>query len=386
MPSSGLSLHAHMRLLIDFRPLSGPYLDSKTEGYFTAILDRLAAANSGLKCVYLCDRIPSGNALAGPALENMIIRKSLPGIVGWKLWFDKVIPGIAEKIKADLVLHAGCISSLRMGRPQAVWIPRPPYGKAAEKEKSFGRLVLKKLSLTQERAAVIFTGSVGMKQTLCQLFPQASRKILVIPPAASGEFRRYTWEEKAWVRESLTAGKEYFLVLGQRVDPADLTDVLKAFSLFKKRQHSGVQLVISVSHLSRKQEFQEKLKTYKYRQEVQLAIGDAEAEIAKKLSAAYAVIQPDYHEPGLLQAFRSGAPVISLGEKYPETLCGDAVLYATPGSIESLAEQLKLLYKNEGLKTQLAQKGLDLEPEFSWQKSSGLLWTGLIQAIEGGHL
>ena len=58
-------------------------------------------------------------------------------------------------------------------------------------------------------------------------------------------FRPFTWTEKESWKDSFTEGREYFLYVGSVHPRKNLINLLKAFSGFKKRQKTNMQLVIA---------------------------------------------------------------------------------------------------------------------------------------------
>jgi glycosyltransferase involved in cell wall biosynthesis len=110
-------------------------------------------------------------------------------------------------------------------------------------------------------------------------------------------------------------------------------NVLKAFSFFKTRQKSNMQLIITADNTSSNDSLIENLKTYKYRKEVHLFLRLQEKELAKITAGAYALLYPALYE-GMplipLQAMQCDVPVIAsktgaLIELYP-----GSVLYIDP--------------------------------------------------------
>jgi glycosyltransferase involved in cell wall biosynthesis len=149
--------------------------------------------------------------------------------------------------------------------------------------------------------------------------------------------------------------------------------LLKAFSIFKKKQHSQMKLLIVGRQAWDYEELLEKLKTYRYRNDVILTGYVPEEKLVQITAAAYALVYPSYWEGfalPMLEAMQSGTPVLaSQTSAMPET-GQDAALYADPASPESIAAQLLVLYKDEKLRNRLIQTGFQRSAQFSWDDSS----------------
>jgi glycosyltransferase involved in cell wall biosynthesis len=59
---------------------------------------------------------------------------------------------------------------------------------------------------------------------------------------------------------------------------------------------------------------------------------------------------------------------------------GDAALYADPQNPDELAKQMLKLYKDETLREEMIKKGLERANEFSWNRSTELLWDQILDA------
>jgi glycosyltransferase involved in cell wall biosynthesis len=142
-------------------------------------------------------------------------------------------------------------------------------------------------------------------------------------------------------------------------------DLLKAFSLFKKRQLSNMKLVLSgVGAI-------EKLDSYKYRQDVCLY----PERSGGQMEGAYAVIHlPHASDPGiaLLNAWRAGVPVITSSAE--GLASGEIVLRVGANDPASLADGLKSLYKDEAFRKELIGKGMLHAAGLSVHQTVAAIW------------
>lgn len=71
-----------------------------------------------------------------------------------------------------------------------------------------------------------------------------------------------------------------------------------------------------------------------------------------------------------LEAMVCGVPVVVSNTASLPEVCGDAVYYVDPYSVESIAEGIYMVLTDEGLRQGLIQKGLERAKLFSWEKSA----------------
>ena len=98
----------------------------------------------------------------------------------------------------------------------------------------------------------------------------------------------------------------------------------------------------------------------------------SEEEIVKIYNSATVLLMPSLDEGfGLpvLEAMSSGCPVITSREGSLPEVGGDAVLYADANSVDSIAEGIEKLLKDERLREELSQKGFVQAKKFSLEKT-----------------
>jgi glycosyltransferase involved in cell wall biosynthesis len=97
------------------------------------------------------------------------------------------------------------------------------------------------------------------------------------------------------------------------------------------------------------------------------------ADLAALYAAATAFVFPSLYEGfGLppLEAMAQGTPVVaSRASCLPEVL-GDAALLVAPDDEEALAEALRAILADPGLRAELSQRGLARAARFSWERTA----------------
>lgn len=104
-----------------------------------------------------------------------------------------------------------------------------------------------------------------------------------------GEKAAFSEWELEILRESFTQGKPYFLYFPDSREEADLSIMLKAFSIFKKWNQSSYKLVMVMDKVGQKAH-KVRFQSYKYREDVELIEDDASLEREKWIAGALAII------------------------------------------------------------------------------------------------
>lgn len=151
------------------------------------------------------------------------------------------------------------------------------------------------------------------------------------------------------LNDQYAGGNEYFYCRHTATDINSLTNVLKAFSLFKKRLKSSMRLLLSVNNKIAEASIINSLRTYKYKEEVYLIKSITEDENTMITNGCYAKIfsAPFSDFETISPAATIAANLDSLG-----ALFGTSALYFSNAPTD-IAEKMMTLYKDETLRSQL---------------------------------
>jgi len=361
-----------MLILLDCRPLQQEGPDSERSRFIISCVTALAR-EQGVGWLLLADgALPvDWLPLSG---GKLLSRRTLPGI-GGRWWYNWQLPLTARRYKPDLVMTTGGIAAGRLSVPQCVWMSAAP----------------KKGSSTLVRAQTIFSFSEKDRQLLIGQMKgigqsaAAGDRIFVVPPAIDPSPGPDPQQIKQ-VKETWSEGKEYFYTEVGAAGQKEIVEVLKSFSLFKKRQRTNMQLVLAGRDSTPDKGLAELLATYKYRGDIHWIGSPSPEEGLRLAGASYAILFPWHKESlglQLLNAWNTGVPVITTAAACLPELAGEAVLYVQPGDPATLAAQLMLIYKDEGLRSRLIGKGMERGRSFSREGSTAVVWAGITAALKG---
>ena len=63
-------------------------------------------------------------------------------------------------------------------------------------------------------------------------------------------------------------------------------------------------------------------------------------------------------------------------------ICGDAALYADADNYIEIADKMMLLYKDEGIRRNLIEKGKQVVEKYTWERTADLLWQSILKAVQ----
>lgn len=372
-----------MIIAINTRFLFSDYL----EGFGNFIFEtshRLAKQYPEHQFIFIFDRpfdqrfVSSSNitpVIAGPAARHPIL---------WKYWYDYKIPAVLKKYKADVFVSADGFCSLRTKVPQCLVVHDLAFlHYPTHLRRSHLSFYKKYTPKFLKKAASIATVSEFSKKDIIDQYKIDPEKINVVYNGVKEIFKPLPEGVREEMRNKYTGGKEYFLYTGSVHPRKNLMNLIKAFSMFKKRQKSSFKLLIAGRLAWKYESFVESLKSYKYRDDVVMTGYVDDEELAKITASAWAMVYPSLLEGfgvPVVEAMNCKVPVITSAASAMEEIAGDAALYTDPNSVEDIADKMMRIYKDETLRNELIKKGEETGRRYTWERTAGLMWQSIIFA------
>ena len=291
-----------------------------------------------------------------------------------------------KKQKADIFISFDGVCSLTAKIPQCLFINDLSFlEKNTFLKRSYANYYKRNTPKFLKKAETILTNSITLKEKIASRYQTGASKIHVIYAAASEIFQPVNDPQKTRTKGKFAEGKEYFLYSGTIHSGNNLINLLKGFSLFKKRLQSGMKLVFVRRYNEMDKSFTENLKKYKYRNDVIIIDKLDEKELPNIVASAYAMIYSPLSNDLAIPVFESmqcNTPVMASSKTFTREFADDAVIYFDGDNPDDIGEKMMLLYKDEDRRKQLIEKSRNIINEYNWNKTADILWQCIEKTVK----
>src|SRR3954454_16515007 len=223
--------------------------------------------------------------------ENTFMHIVIPAAKKFSLkyWYNAKLPKIAKKYRLDKVICMYGIS-INSNVPQILLFPGLEILKHEKNILLWQEYASKNLKKSIEKPSAVITYSMIAKEALENATIIGNEKTFVMPYSVNELFQPMEWHDKLYIKSRFSQNTEYFVAVLPDNDEKSFTELLKAFSKFKKWQQSGMQLLLLPKEEAFSSLIENKLNLYKYKNDVKL-INDADTkETANIIATAYALL------------------------------------------------------------------------------------------------
>ena len=378
-----------MRIAINTRLL----LKNRLEGigWFTfETIRRITEGHPEHEFIFIFDRAYSKEYIFSGNVTPVVIGPPARHPVLFYLWFDYSIPYILKKYNADVFLSPDGYLSLRTKVPQVAVIHDISF---RHRPKDLPAMVSWYYNYFFPRfahkAARIATVSEYSKKDISESFGVDTSKIDVIYNGIKAGFKPSAEQEQDFVREKYTGGTPYFLYIGALHPRKNITGLLQAFDLFKRKDSRQIKLMIVGGEMHKTTPIFDVLEIMRFKNDVIITGRVEEDELSSICAAALALTYVPFFEGfgmPIAEAMSAGVPVICSGTTSMPEVGGDAVLYVDPNNVTHVAEAMSKIAEDEELRMSLIEKGLQQKCKFNWDITSHLLWSSIEQVMKPEYL
>jgi len=347
--------------------------------YLAALLDETAKAKEYMIKDY--DHVV--NAKESIKEENVLLHIVIPAGSSFSLkyWYGYKITRILKKYRIDAVvcLYGVCTSA---NIKQILVLPDTVLLELQKNMLLWQHFAASRIKESIKVANTIVTYSNFAAKTTAALVSYVAQKINVLPYTAPELFVPMEWHNKLYVKSRYAQNKEYFIAILPDNNEAIFVDLLKAFSKFKKWQQSGMKLVLLPKEEGFASAIDNKLGTYKYREDVNLVNDADKKDVADLIAAAYALLHPALNDADLwpvIIALQCNTPIITLDTASINEYAGEAGVYVTQKDHEAFGDELNRLYKDENLKTKMAETAAQQTAGYKQDEVVEKIWQLLTQ-------
>jgi glycosyltransferase involved in cell wall biosynthesis len=355
--------------------------------YANEIFSRMVKQHPEHDFVFVFDRPYDPKYIYASNVTAIIVPPAARHPLAFFTWYNFKAPAALRSQKIDVWLQPYGFCSLTTRIPQVLIVHDLSFVHFPQFIPWYHRIYYQFFTKKfLAKAKKIVTVSKYTKEDIIKKYGTDERKISVVHGAARDHFKAVSWFDREEMKEGYAGGTEYFLFTGGIHPRKNLMNLLKAFSLFKKWQQSNMKLLVAGRLAWDYESVLEKLKSYRYRDDVVLLGYQPDDELARITAGAYALVYPSFFEGfGLpvIEAMQSEVPVITSNTSSMPEIGGDAALYADPTKPDEIAKHMQHIYRDEILRTALIEKGKEQAAKFNWDKAADALWQNINDVSNG---
>lgn len=234
---------------------------------------------------------------------------------------------------------------------------------------------LKKLQQSAEKADLIIADSENTKEDILKFLNLSEEKIKVIYPGVDTIFRPINDQDVLnSVRRKYNLYERFILYLGAIQPRKNITTLIRAYGILCKEQNFDHKLVIAGGVGWKNKDIRVLIEELRLEDKVVFTgyIPEHNLPVIYNLSDAF-VFPSLYEGFGLpvLEAMACGTPVVTSNVSSLPEVAGDAALLINPHSIEDLADGIKRILHNDGLRKKNIANGFERAKLFTWEKCAG---------------
>lgn len=233
------------------------------------------------------------------------------------------------------------------------------------------------------KAARIATVSEFSKNDIVQQYQIDPSKIDVVYNGCNELYQPINETLQQQTKQKFSHNCDYFLFIGALQPRKNISRLLQAFDKFKSTLSSEVKLVIVGEKYYWTSDIKRTYINMKFQNDViftgRLDTEDLQHVIASALAMTYLPYFEGFGIP-ILEAMNCDVPVITSNVTSMPEIAKDAALLVDPFSVESMANAMLYLYKDEDMRNILIHKGRKRKLDFNWDKTADLLWRSIEKA------
>ncbi|HQW43935.1 MAG: glycosyltransferase family 4 protein [Chitinophagaceae bacterium] len=351
-------------------------------GYFTVnAVANLIKNHPEVQFKILCDKKFTEDYFDFANVTKHKIFPALRHPLLYVFYMEVVLPFFLRKHKPDVMVSADGYLSLSSSCKQIPIIYDINFehkpGDIKLKNRIYFKFFFKRFARKAKRIATI---SEYSKKDIADYYKLDSSTIDNVSCGINSNFSPLDEQQISEVKNKWSGGKPYYFFVGSMHPRKNIKRLIDAFNLFKQKTGSNFKLILAGSILWSKTEIEDSYTNSPYKEDIIFTGRLSDEDLQKMLGAAYALsFVPIFEGFGLpiVEAFQSGVPVICSNVTSMPEVAGNAALMVDPFSIDSIAEGMVTLSKNNELRNQLIAKGHIQKQLFSWSRTAGLLWESI---------
>ena len=301
-------------------------------------------------------------------------------------WFEFTVADFLNKYNPDLFLSPDGYMSLKANCRQLAVIHDLSFEHSPDDVSYIVRNYYKHFfPKFAHKASRIATVSEFSKNDIIKQYGIDSSLIDVVYDGCNEGFKPIDEALKNITKQKISDGCDYFIFVGALHPRKNISRLFQAFDKFKSNQSSNVKMVIVGEKYYWTREIKMTYINMKFKDDVIFTGRLASENLKNAIASAIAMTYVPYFEGfgiPILEAFNCDTPVITSNITSMPEVAADAALLVDPFSVDSIANAMLYIYKDEDMRNELILKGRKRKLDFSWDKTANLLWKSIEQTVK----
>ncbi len=357
-------------------------------GWFSfETLKRITKNNPHHHFIFLFDRDFDEEFLFADNITPIILSPQARHPVLFYWWFEFSVASFLNKYNPDLFLSPDGYMSLKANCKQLAVIHDLNFEHHPNDVSYIVRKYYKHFfPKFAHKAARIATVSAFSKNDIVKQYGINPSVIDVVYNGCNTSFTPINEVLQAETKHKFANDCDYFLFVGALHPRKNISRLFEAFDKFKSTQSSTIKMVIVGEKYYWTREIKMTYINMKYKDDViftgRLSSEDLKNVIASALAMTYVPYFEGFGIP-ILEAFNCDTPVITSNITSMPEVAADAALLVDPFSVDSIANAMLYIYKDEDMRNALILKGRKRKLDFSWDKTADALWSSIEKTVNG---
>jgi len=373
-----------MEIVVNTRLL----LKNKLEGigWFThETLKRITQNHPEHHFVFLFDRDIDEEFIYSDNITPLVLSPQARHPILFYWWFEHSVANFLNKYKPDLFLSPDGYLSLKANCKQLAVIHDLNFEHYPNDlpflVRKYYNYYFPKFAAKASRIATVSNYS---KEDIIKTYGIAEKNIDVVYNGCNPIYTAVSEEVKLQTKHIYTQDCDYFLYVGSLHPRKNIKRLFEAFDKFKNTSESNVKLVVVGEKYYWTNEIKHSYLNLAFKDDVIFTGRLSSEELKNVLGSALAMTYIPYFEGfgiPILEAMNAEIPVITSNITSMPEVAADAALLIDPFSVESIANAMLYLFKDEDMRKTLIQKGNKRKLDFSWDKTADALWKSIEKCI-----
>jgi glycosyltransferase involved in cell wall biosynthesis len=227
-----------------------------------------------------------------------------------------------------------------------------------------------------KHAQTIITVSHFSKHEILRYYSANPEKIKVIYHGISDAYKKITDSKKiTYGLKQLHIDSPFFLYVGRWEQKKNTSSLIQAFNEFLKTNQPNYKLVLVGRPGFGFEHVQKKITEYSLEKKILFLDWQPVENLVILYNATAAFVFPSTYEGfglPILEAMKSGSPVITSNLGAMKEIADEAALLVNPADISAIAQAMSRIANNYSMRQKLIEGGFKQAASFSWEKSAKL--------------